>query len=211
MKNGCCFYSGACVHARVWHFQYIWEASVTGVCIVPVQRLPTPGSFITQTPVIPVVFVLNTPTFFRGPPDIPSPSLWNPTWTIISFPRQIQELLTATEQSAALIRIPECLFFFLNLCSSSSLSLSALRSKNSKGHLWVFTVEQLNKSWNNSWHFSILSGEIFITFPGNSNSKYRGNISQNQTMKEFWIQMTKKFIKNKQQILYSSFFFYYRL
>ena len=130
---------------HVWHFQYIWEESVTGVCIVPAQRLPAPGSFITQTPLLSLLCLYWT----RPPLPLPPPSETLSSHTPIS--KQLQETVLPTEWSAALIRIlfsPPPLFFFSTIYDLLKVYLCLSLEANSKTCFRVPNVEQWNKSSN---------------------------------------------------------------
>lgn len=104
--------------------QYMWEILVTGVCIVPAWRLSLHGSFITQDSLLSLWCLYRTPRSpFQGP---------SPLWTLaLCFPPQIQEPVSATEESAALIRTLELLFFY-ELYSSSVYLFQSLEAKTQK-------------------------------------------------------------------------------
>lgn len=119
-----CFYcltQRMCVFVHVWYFQYIWEASVIGVCIVPAQRIPAPGSFITQTPLLSLLCLYWTP------PRLSS-SLNNPVLPSPTPGTSLGHTICCSHQDPG-----APLFFFYNLCLSPNLPLSALSTKNSKG------------------------------------------------------------------------------
>ena len=144
---------------HVWHFQYIWEESVTGVCIVPAQRLPAPGSFITQTPLLSLFCLCWTH------PPLPLP----PSETLSShtpISKQLQETVLPTEWSAALIRIlfsPPPPFFFSVIYGLLQLYFCLSLEANTLNVVFEHPVWNNEKSIAKMFPYhSILSGGYFL-------------------------------------------------